>query len=252
MMNSTEDFLKNNHLCAYWMKESCGRSIHAYAIQHYFSLFKGRFMLFHDDPCQDLEVPSRGYLKHTSLSKGDVVVDAGAYTGHFTVLAAKMVGPSGKVIAFEPDPINRMMLERNLKLNKVHNVIVSGKALWDHPGHTQLSIAGEGSSIVEGTVTDGIDDLLVETVRAEDELNALGVHKVDFVKMDVEGSEVEAIAGFGDMLRHPSINFAVASYHVLNGERTARAVETILGSHGFNAFSEYPRHLTTYGLRSIH
>ncbi len=248
-MSQLEKFVKNNRLCGYWSKESRWRSFYVYDLHHYYSLFNGRFMLFYDDPCHNLEVTSRGYLKRFSPKRWDVVVDAGAYSGHFTVLAAKIVGPTGKVIAFEPDPNNRRLLERNLKLNKVCNVVVSDKALWDRTGHTQMCIAGEGSSVMRDPINNRVEGYTVETVRAEDELDSLGVRKVDFVKMDVEGSEVEAIIGFGDILDQPSIRFAVASYHLVNGERTAPAVESLLGSHGFTTFTEHPIHLTTYGLR---
>ena len=55
------------------------------------------------------------YLNGNPLKVGDVVVDAGAYSGTFTLIASKLVGERGKVIAFEPDPISFKRLRKNLK-----------------------------------------------------------------------------------------------------------------------------------------
>src|SRR5450432_94760 len=54
--------------------------------------------------------------------RGDIFLDVGGYVGWYTIQAAKAVGPAGKVIAMEPDEVNRLQLERNLKLNEIENV----------------------------------------------------------------------------------------------------------------------------------
>ncbi|MEM3406001.1 MAG: FkbM family methyltransferase [Candidatus Pacearchaeota archaeon] len=56
------------------------------------------------------------------LKKGDIVIDAGAYIGLFTLYASKKVGKNGLVIAYEPDPENYKNLLENIKLNKCKNV----------------------------------------------------------------------------------------------------------------------------------
>lgn len=60
------------------------------------------------------------------VAPGDVVVDAGAHVGLYTLWASRAVGRSGRIVAFEPDPDNRRLLERTLAVNRVENVDVEG------------------------------------------------------------------------------------------------------------------------------
>ncbi len=55
-------------------------------------------------------------------TKGDIVVDVGAYLGRYTLTSSNLVGENGKVVAIEGDPSHYEMLNKNLKLNKVSNV----------------------------------------------------------------------------------------------------------------------------------
>ncbi|MBU5574844.1 MAG: FkbM family methyltransferase [Candidatus Aenigmarchaeota archaeon] len=63
-----------------------------------------------------------GYFLYNDIKKGDIVIDAGAYIGLFTLYASKKVGKNGLVIAYEPDPENYKNLLENIKLNKCKNV----------------------------------------------------------------------------------------------------------------------------------
>src|SRR3989344_2665787 len=65
------------------------------------------------------------------LKKGDVFVDVGAHIGYFTLLASKIVGPVGRVYAFEPNTNNFKLLQKNVKRNKLNNVICINKAIAD-------------------------------------------------------------------------------------------------------------------------
>ena len=93
-----------------------------------------------------------------------------------------------------------------------------------------------------------VNNVHVTTLDAE--LRRLGIPKGDFVKMDVEGSELEALQGcVGAIESHSEIEFAVASYHVIGGQATAPSVEAFFRSHGLETFTGYPKHLTTFGYR---
>ena len=63
------------------------------------------------------------------LKKGDVFVDVGAHIGYFTLLASKIVGPVGRVYAFEPNTNNFKLLQKNVKRNKLNNVICINKEM---------------------------------------------------------------------------------------------------------------------------
>jgi len=101
-----------------------------YFKKKYFFVDFNNFSLFvHEDFYRELTCV-RGYLKNYSLKKGDIVIDAGAYIGTFTLLASKILGEEGKVIAFEPDEENYKILSYYIELNNIKNIVLIKKGLW--------------------------------------------------------------------------------------------------------------------------
>lgn len=225
--------------------KSRGRHAYFYFMGKFIVLYRTGVMSFFDYPCWELENAGVGYFFKHKPQRGDTVIDAGAYVGHMTVFLAKIVGPEGSVIAFEPDPINYEKLIENIKLNKLNNVTPVNKALWNETGKMSLQLSGLGSKIVEnGELTDDIID--VSTVRADEILESLDVEAIQYVKMDVEGAEEKALEGFGKYLDSPNLKLAIATYHVVNGETTSKDVENLFKSRGFETATEFDKHLSTY------
>jgi len=197
----------------------------------------------------DLETCVKGYLARYEIRMGDVVVDGGAYTGTFAMIAANMVGDEGKVIAFEPDTENHKRLLANIKLNGLKNVIVIPKGLWSSDTKLPFRDAHDpGSSFIfDEPGGDSIIDLPV--VSLDRELERLGIEKVDFIKMDVEGAEVEAIKGAKNILAKSDAKLAIASYHIVGGRETSFELEKLLGNMGYRADTSYPEHKTTYAFK---
>ena len=197
----------------------------------------------------DLETCIKGYLAKHEIGRGDVVVDGGAYTGTFTMIAANFVGDEGKVIAFEPDTENHKGLLANIELNGLKNVIVIPKGLWSSDTMLPFRDAHNvGSSFIfDKHDGDSIIDLPV--VSLDRELERLGIEKVDFVKMDVEGAEIEAIKGAKHILAKSDAKLAIASYHVVGGRETSLELEKLLGNMGYRAETSYPEHKTTYAAK---
>lgn len=194
----------------------------------------------------DLETCVKGYLARYEIRKGDIVVDGGAYTGTFATIASKMSGDEGKVIAFEPDTENHKKLLANIKLNGLKNVIVIPKGLWSSDTSLPFRDAhNPGSSFIfDEPGTDAVVDLPV--VSLDRELERLGIDKIDFLKMDVEGAEIEAIKGARSILAKSDPKLAIASYHILAGQETSHEVERLLGEMGYVAETAYLQHKTTY------
>ena len=135
---------------------------------------------------------------------GDVFIDVGAYVGGYTLHAAKAVGSSGRVVAMEPDPSNRRQLETNLSLNSVSNCTVVPLAAWSEAGeigwhsddvHVWRKVDQKETSSQVPTTT--IDSLAGE----------LGLQGVSWIKMDIEGAEIQALQGAEQVLRkfHPTL-----------------------------------------------
>ena len=125
---------------------------------------------------------------------GWVCVDVGAHIGYMTLLMAKLVGAKGRIYAFEAAPENALLLEDNVRLNGYQErVIVENKAV---AGESQEQITlYVGPSSFEATVIsrgwqamDRVPAVALDCYFAPDA-------RVDLVKMDIEGGEVQAIAG---------------------------------------------------------
>lgn len=133
---------------------------------------------------------------------GGVVYDIGANVGFFTLLASRLVGPSGAVVAFEPVRENVRVLERNLQMNPSTNVRVRPEAVGDRPGEAELvnadnSVAArlrgpgdEADAIVTRVPVVSLDDLVRDGV----------IPPPDVVKVDVEGAEVSVLRGMASIL----------------------------------------------------
>lgn len=189
-----------------------------------------------------------GYTTYYKIKEGDIVIDAGAYTGLFTIYAAKKVGEKGKVIAYEPNYYNKILLNKNLKLNKINNVIVRSKGLFSKKAKVAFDIQSVGSNIVDlNNVFHGrktINKINVDTL--DNEVKNLKLSKVNFVKMDIEGAEIDAVKGMKKILDYKKINLAIASYHIVNEKETKYFLEKFFKSKKMKAFTKDHGQLTTY------
>ncbi|MFN8392464.1 MAG: FkbM family methyltransferase [Bdellovibrionota bacterium] len=118
----------------------------------------------------------------------DVVVDAGAYIGSHTVKLAQLAH-RGQVHAFEPQQIALRLLHENIALNKLTNVVVHETALGDHAGFISMHVRDENNLGATAVVNDPTDHIPLET------LDSLHLTALDFVKIDVEDSELVLLEG---------------------------------------------------------
>ena len=139
------------------------------------------------------------------IKEGMTVIDAGSYIGYYSILASKLVGSKGKVYAFEPSPESQMLLHKNIKLNNCDNVQVFEGAVTDKKGHITYYVSTtnlSGSSIFT-KYSDPIDFQGVPIEVRTTSLDAIaGDEKVDFIKMDIEGGEAQAIKGMTKIIKN--------------------------------------------------
>jgi FkbM family methyltransferase len=133
------------------------------------------------------------------LRSGMTALDIGAHHGLYTVLASKRVGTAGKVIAFEPSPRERKQLLRNIRLNRCLNVRVEPYALGCERSIAELYVvdsAEDGCNSLRPPVVDASTHRIsVEVVTLDQVLSRNGIRTVDFLKLDVEGAELETLQG---------------------------------------------------------
>ncbi len=139
------------------------------------------------------------------LRPGMTFFDVGASMGGFSLLAARIVGPSGAVVSFEPDPEMADRLEKNLARNEFHHATIVQKAVWSEPGELPF-VRGDaavspdrGLGHVATSSSDSAHAILVAAVSL-DSFCALGT-KPDFIKCDVEGAEAAVVEGARELLR---------------------------------------------------
>ena len=141
-----------------------------------------------------------------NVFSGNIVVDLGANIGYFTCLLAKIVGEDGKVFAFEPDPRNLKLLRRNIQENNYKNVIIADKAVSDVNGSCTLYSSQKkfgANRIFESKKNQTQDFIPIksETICLDDYFEKQNLlKKIDFIKIDVEGSEFRAFNGMKKIL----------------------------------------------------
>jgi len=139
---------------------------------------------------------------------GDTVVDGGAGWGETALYFADAVGQTGRVLTFEFGPDNLRLLEANLALNPGlrDRVEIIPRPLWDAPDQPlRFDEAGGQTSVTGGS---GTQEVLTQTVDA-----AAGGQAVDFIKLDVEGAEMAALAGAERTIRRDRPKLALSIYH---------------------------------------
>lgn len=163
-------------------------------------------------------------------------IDAGAAIGMFSI-PLLLSNPHAILHTFEPSLPNRILLRRNARINKVESRLRSnGCCLWNEP--TVLVFRSHGYiGGVQGVSEPVAEFPAKERVRAitlDEWWNREGRPRVDFLKMDIEGAEVEAIEGASRMLVECRPLLLVEAYHLRNGQRTFGLVRQRLENYGFD------------------
>ena len=142
------------------------------------------------------------------LKRGMTVLDIGAHHGLYTLFASKLVGPGGKVVAFEPSPRERGQLQRNVRLNFCSNVHIERYALGSTHSQTDLYVVEWGedgcNSLRPPVVGSKTNRVRVDVVPFDEAAARLGVTRVDFIKLDVEGAELDVLTGASALLQSAS------------------------------------------------
>jgi FkbM family methyltransferase len=137
------------------------------------------------------------------LRPGMVYYDAGANVGFFATIAARLVGPMGKVICFEPLPENARQIQHNARLNGFSNIVVRCEALGSSNRTEIFHTSAEptwGMLVTVGKLPEKASGQISVQVRTLDSLCDDGLARPDVIKMDIEGAEADALRGAMAML----------------------------------------------------
>ena len=172
---------------------------------------------------------------------GEIVVDVGAHYGRYTLIAANCIGSKGKVIAIEADPKNFDMLNENIKLNKFENIKTLNCAVSSNKSKVKLSIpekkAGHTiySSIIPGRSptekfievnANTLDNLLAE--------NGISLERINWIKIDVEGAELEVLKGATNVLsKSKNIVLLIEIHNIEDGKTLYEPIIDLLNNYNF-------------------
>ena len=153
--------------------------------------------------------PDETLFIQKTLRQGMVFVDVGAHIGYYTLIASEIVGNAGKVFAFEPDPRNFALLQRNVSANHCQNVVMEQKAVTASSG--KLLLYRSGRNFGDHRIYEPPGEIADERGKRRSAVcvDAISLDayfernpmRIDFLKMDIQGSEYAAFAGMQSVLQ---------------------------------------------------
>ena len=149
-------------------------------------------------------------------SEGDYVIDAGGCYGDTALYFSHLAGQTGRVASFEFLPQNLSVFRKNLELNPTlaRTIRIYENPVWAESGNELfVSGSGPGTRVTENKVAQ--DATSVSTLKIDDVVGTADFPKVDFIKMDIEGAEQQALRGAEECIRRFKPKLAITVYHSL-------------------------------------
>lgn len=152
------------------------------------------------------EFKTEGLLK--CVQPGDIVYDVGGHVGYYSVLSSVLAGPTGHVFVFEPRPLNIAFIKHHVQINGIENVTLLEAAVSDKTGE-----AGFEDKTGSGTGHLSVDGgLKVQTLVIDEFVNGESHPYPDFLKMDIEGGEIDALNGARKTIEKSRPNLLIATH----------------------------------------
>lgn len=167
---------------------------------------------------------AKAALFQANLRPGDTVWDIGANVGYYSLLAGRVVGTGGRVLAFEPLPENLEFLALHLKINHAENLTIIPKALGRTASRAHFA---RGHTRSEGCVAEK-GEFGVDVIGGDEEIDAGRLRAPDVIKMDIEGGELDAIPGIRAALKRARTVFIAT-----HGPEARALVESLGGYRSF-------------------
>lgn len=181
------------------------------------------------------------------IKPGDVFVDVGSNFGYYTLLASKLVGKSGKVFSFEPDPYNFSLMQRNIKINKCSNVLCVNKAVGEKDEKISFYIDVENLGR-HNLIPNWSKHILTVDQISLDNFLPKG-SRVNIVKIDIEGGEELAIKGIKKIIqKKPSIKLLIEFFpeRIRQNNLNPANLKRLISSLGFSIYE-----ISSLGLTKI-
>jgi len=208
----------------------------------------GKGLWFYSDPRFELGYGNGDHepwvqeLLRRYLTSGDCFFDVGGHTGFFSLIAARIVGEEGSVVALEADPENAELLRTNAARNVMPQVCVIQAAVWSSCDELTFQRASAASNRTEGHVADGRTDtgsaIRVLAITLDHLLFNQHVRPPKLVKIDIEGGEWEALQGAKRILLEMNPYLLIE----VHNPATIDPLESFLRGFGYSATHWQPVH----------
>lgn len=178
------------------------------------------------------------------VQPGDVVIDAGAYVGSYSLFYGKLVGRKGQIFSYEPQQLAVQLFESKIKAKKIKNIEIYNKAVSSVDGKKipmkvyqnklDQSCTVEPLLMNEGRMPGDTSVVLVETEKLDTLLPKMGKRKCSFLKIDTEGHEGEVLKGAKQLIASHR-PFIALEYGFIPGEFEPNTIAQLQES-GYTCF----------------
>lgn len=160
---------------------------------------------------RDIE-EARKKSRFLNVMEGNIAIEGGAFTGYYAMQLSQSVGEKGMVVAIEAVPENFKLLKKNIESNNLTNVIAVNKALSNQKGTaTFFRKKKQEGSIVKGMVSEK-NQISVECDLVDNIVTELNLPKIDFIRLQLNGAELNALKGMSKTLQHQPQVLVAAPY----------------------------------------
>ncbi len=191
--------------------------------------------------------PFETHLMISLIKPRDIIVDLGANIGYYTLIFSRHVGENGKVFAFEPGSSNFDILSKNIKMNGYSKIVVTEKRAVSNMDDDEIILylndENPGMNRIyqaNGSILKKDKQEIVKTIRLDTYFkDKSDYQKIDFIKMDLEGSEYGALNGMPNISRNPLNNNLkmLVEFHptsIVEYGKEPKQVLELIYSYGFD------------------
>lgn len=172
------------------------------------------------------------YLQMGKLKEGDIVLDLGSYCGSTVWGFSKAVGESGKVYGFEPDPINFEVFCKNIEYHQLSNVVAINRGVWSFSGNLLFQGEGNMGSGISKVQSRAANLLKVPVISLDDFCEEFDIRKIDYIKIDIEGAEIEVLKASSNILKKYKPRLIIEP-HIIGMHLITEDVCNILFEYGY-------------------